>query len=31
MGILVGVGQDRVYERNGVTTKFKVIELESDG
>nr|XP_027188649.1 uncharacterized protein LOC101503811 [Cicer arietinum] len=31
MGILVGVGQDRVYERNDVTTKFKVIELESDG
>ncbi|XP_027191019.2 uncharacterized protein [Cicer arietinum] len=31
MGILVGVGQDRVYERNVVTTKFKVIELESDG
>ncbi|XP_004500577.1 uncharacterized protein [Cicer arietinum] len=25
MRILVGVGQDRVYERNGVTTKFKVI------
>ncbi|XP_073222373.1 uncharacterized protein [Cicer arietinum] len=29
--LIVGVGQDRVYERNDVTTKFKVIELESDG
>ncbi|XP_058727319.1 uncharacterized protein LOC131598765 [Vicia villosa] len=30
MAILSGVGRERVYERNGVTTKFKVIELQSN-
>ncbi|XP_073220419.1 uncharacterized protein [Cicer arietinum] len=29
--LIVGVGQDRVYEMNDVSTKFKGIELESDG
>ncbi|XP_058773373.1 uncharacterized protein LOC131647495 [Vicia villosa] len=29
--ILSAVGRERVYERNGVTTKFNVIELQSDG
>ncbi|KAL5069753.1 hypothetical protein RYX36_020640, partial [Vicia faba] len=28
--ILSGVGRERVYKRNGVTTKFKVIELQSN-
>lgn len=31
VGILSGVGRERAYERNRVTTKFKVIELESNG
>ncbi|XP_058760711.1 uncharacterized protein LOC131634046 [Vicia villosa] len=31
VAILSVVGHERVYERNGVTTKFKVIELLSDG
>ncbi|KAL5056941.1 hypothetical protein RYX36_028545 [Vicia faba] len=31
MGILSSVGRERVYERNRVATKFKVIELESNG
>ncbi|CAI8603500.1 unnamed protein product [Vicia faba] len=30
VGILAGVGRERVYERNRVTTKYKVIELESN-
>ncbi|XP_058731997.1 uncharacterized protein LOC131603620 [Vicia villosa] len=31
VGILASVGRERVYERNRVTTKYKVIELESNG
>ena len=31
VAILSAVGRERVYERNGVTTKFKVIELQSHG
>ncbi|KAL5054498.1 hypothetical protein RYX36_035180 [Vicia faba] len=31
VAILSGVGRERVYERSGVTTKFKVIELQSIG
>ena len=31
VGILAGVGRERVYERNRVATKYKVIELESNG
>ncbi|KAL5057489.1 hypothetical protein RYX36_029093, partial [Vicia faba] len=31
IGILSSVGLERVYERNLVATKFKVIELESNG
>ncbi|KAL5063877.1 hypothetical protein RYX36_025614 [Vicia faba] len=31
MGILSSLGRERVYERNRVTTKFKIIELESNG
>ncbi|KAL5082239.1 hypothetical protein RYX36_010660, partial [Vicia faba] len=31
IGILSSVGRERVYERIRVATKFKVIELESNG
>ncbi|KAL5078260.1 hypothetical protein RYX36_017244 [Vicia faba] len=31
IGILYSVGRERVYERNHVATKFKAIELESNG
>ncbi|CAI8620001.1 unnamed protein product [Vicia faba] len=31
IGILSSVGRKRVYKRNRVATKFKVIELESNG
>ncbi|XP_058746876.1 uncharacterized protein LOC131619844 [Vicia villosa] len=31
VGILASVGRERVYEKNRVTTKYKVIELESNG
>ncbi|CAI8597781.1 unnamed protein product [Vicia faba] len=31
IGILSSVGREKVYERNRVATKFKVIELESNG
>lgn len=31
IGFFTGVGAERQYERNGVSTKMNVIELESEG